>query len=135
MPAKGDQPRGSTFAANAAGAPFNGEDRRRHDRVGFATKAWIHEVEPGCLPSEGQTADASDISRSGIGLRCRRMYYVGRLVIVMLHLPSGEVKFMSGLVRSSRYTYAGLYHVGIEFCPMPVGDHMNNWMRARARTT
>jgi hypothetical protein len=112
--------------------PFEGDDRRRHGRVGFSTRAWVHELQPGCAPDAGQLADAADLSRSGMGVRSRRMYYVGRTVIVMLMLPTGERKFMCGVVRSSRYTVAGMYHVGIEFCPMPAGEHINEWMRTRS---
>ena len=109
------------------------DERRAHGRVGFTTRVWVHELDDSNAPGEGHVADAADISRSGMGFRSRRMYYIGRTIVIILTL-STERKPMFGIVRSSRYTYGGQHHVGVEFCAKPPGDRLHAWIEARMRS-
>jgi len=98
--------------------------------VTLAAKVWIFEMDDSGMPGSGQPGECMDISRSGLGMRARRMYYLGRKVIVMLNLPNLSPKFMCGTVRTSRYCNGGLYHIGVELCAMPTGKSVAMWMQS-----
>ncbi len=107
------------------------ESLRRHERMAFGARIVLYELTTDFVPGPPAQAEGADLSRSGIGVRSRRMYYTERVVLVRIPLRCGGAYFKCGVVRSSVYAGAGMYHVGIEFREMPPGDGLASWMRAR----
>lgn len=103
-------------------------ERRRHERIAFTTSVVLLELDSGDCPMGEFPGEAVDISRSGLGVRSRRMYHVGRKVLIMLVIPGHESRYKCGFVRSSRYAGAGQYHVGVEFCETPCAARLSAWI-------
>lgn len=104
-------------------------NRRGHARLPFGVRVTLHELDETGTPTEGAPCEGHDISRSGMGVRSRRMYYAGRKVIVAVAVPGMQPRYMCGEVKYSRYTYRGLYHVGIELCAMPQTEAVRSWVQ------
>jgi c-di-GMP-binding flagellar brake protein YcgR len=83
-------------------------------------------------PQAPWRAVTTDISRSGIGLRTRRIVVPGRRVLITLRIPGGQAKFLHGEVRHASYESAGAYRVGVEFEAMPGTDEVRYWVAARS---
>lgn len=131
MSSAGEQP----LADNGATSPEESGDsslnRRGHARLPFGVRITVHELDETGTPAEGSQCEGHDISRSGLGVRSRKMYYPGRKVLIAVSVPGIQPKYMCGEVKYSRYTYRGLYHVGIELCPMPQTETIRTWMLTR----
>ncbi len=121
---------GGANAAPRAGAA-TAETLRRHERMTFGARVVLYELSTDFVPGPPAQAEGADLSRSGLGVRSRRMYYTDRVVLVRIPLRCGGAYFKCGVIRSSVYAGSGLYHVGIEFREMPPGDGLASWMRAR----
>lgn len=106
------------------------ENRRQHSRVPFGVRLMVYELDDADHPSDPCQCHGHDISRSGMGIRTRRMFYTGRRVIVAVNVPKMAPRFLCGIVRYSRYAFSGLYHVGVEFCPMPRSEAIRAWLQA-----
>jgi hypothetical protein len=104
---------------------------RRHERLNFAVKVMLYELASDNVPGAPAGGESVDLSRSGIGVRSRRMYYKDRVVLVRIPLRYGGAYFKCGVVRSAVYAADGMYHIGIEFTAMPGGEALAGWMRAR----
>lgn len=119
-------------APEAADLLHSDQNRREHGRTSFGVQLLIHELDEAGNPGEPSTCTGFDISRSGLGIRSRRMFYEGRKVLIQVILPTVRPRYLCGIVKYSRYTYKGTYHIGIEFCPLPQTDGMRTWLRAIA---
>lgn len=104
-------------------------NRRRHDRRDFAVGVLVHELNSEHVPGKGHPAESVDLSRSGIGVRSRRMYYTGTAVVLIIKLKS-ENRVKCGVVRTSRYAGGGMYQSGIEFTHTPPGARLHAWLEA-----
>lgn len=105
------------------------DSRRQHSRRLFDHEVLVFEVDRGHVQKPGVSCRARDISRSGIALRCKRMIYAGRCVLVRLELPERGVRVLYGVVRHARYDDAGLYHLGVEFERIPESSEIQMWLR------
>lgn len=124
--AVGGSPNGALQPADLAAA----NNRRGHARLPFGVRVAVHELDDVGVPGEATVCEGHDISRSGVGLRSRKMFYEGRKVILSLTIPSMQPKYMCGVVKYSRYTYRGLYHVGIQLCALPQTESVRAWMQS-----
>lgn len=104
-------------------------NRRRHDRAEFAVCVLVHELNSEHVPGKGHPAESVDLSRSGIGVRSKRMYYAGTAVVLIIQLKN-EKRVKCGVVRTSRYSGGGLYQSGIEFTHTPPGARLHAWLDA-----
>ncbi|GIK18276.1 MAG: hypothetical protein AMXMBFR77_10640 [Phycisphaerales bacterium] len=79
-------------------------------------------------PSEPWEAVSLDLSRSGVGLRSRRMVHKGRLVLLAVP-PKGNRpgRLYCGKVMQSRYAEGIGYIVGLRFEECPEGIHIDRW--------
>lgn len=102
-------------------APLDGEgeDRRLHRRVAFRTRVSVFEVDDAGARTSHVACETLNLSKSGIGLLARRMFYRGRRMVIRVQLPGGRTRSLFGEVRYSRYADGGRYHVGVRFCPPP----------------
>lgn len=123
-------PKSETGAAK----PKSGINKRQHERQHLGLEgavAFEHAVEE--APAEGIPCEVFDISRSGVGIRCRKMMYAGRRVFVII--PTGEdspPRILYGDIRYARYAERGLYHVGIKFMPVPTSHGIKDWLAEQA---
>lgn len=96
-------------------------NRRDHPRVPLNAVVLMHEMNGPLTAGLPWECQAVDISRSGIGLRSRRMLYDGRRVMVAFRVPGQAVRVVFGVVRYSRYDAGGFYRVGVRFAAPPAG--------------
>ncbi len=116
----------------AAPSALSSINRRRHDRVDLDLPSLVTEIDEFGTPGNPWNARVVDLSRSGVGLRSRRMVHLGRKVFVQIFAPDGEErKLLFGLVRQSRYADGGGYAVGIEFHPMLTTSTIRAWVSSR----
>lgn len=117
----------STDAAPAATGRNKRVHERQHIGLGGAT-AFEHDTNE--APKAGLSCEVFDISRSGIGVRCRRMMYAGKGVFVRLAATADGAcpAMLYGEVRYSRYAERGLYHIGIKFVPIPHTHVIKVWL-------
>lgn len=102
--------------------------RRAHDRRGVELPVFLAELHRGGEPGEPWEAMSLDLSRSGVGLRSRRMVHHGRLVLLAVP-PRGDRpgRLYCGRVMQSRYAEGVGYIVGIRFEQCPKGAHIDLW--------
>jgi hypothetical protein len=130
-----DSPSKATTKATAAApaatpipAPAAVANRRRHERLEFSARVSIHELSSDDIPGDPQTAEAFDLSRSGIGLRTKRMFYVGTPVLIHIQLRTQRT-YKRGVVRFSKYTSGGWHLCGVEFTNAPGTERLKGWIR------
>lgn len=114
---------------DAAEVLISSDNRRKHERSVFDVRLLVHELDESGSPGPGCVCDGYDISRSGMGLRSRRLYYKGGKVIVQILLRNQQPRYLCGEVKYSRYRSGGPYHVGIEFCALPDTVAFQAWQR------
>jgi hypothetical protein len=93
----------------AAGA----ENRRRQPRIAMRTKMSLILLS-GLAPSSVEIF-TRNISSSGIGFVCRRMFRAGERVVVPLRIPRIPPKMVLARVTFSRYIGGGYHEMGAEF--------------------
>lgn len=107
-------------------------NKRRHERTAFTAQVQVFEIDDsGAVVSSGVDARAFDLSRGGIGLHARRMYYAKARVALLIPRTAEGPRILAGVVRYSRYLDKGLYHIGVEFRALPTTLVFTNWMQAR----
>jgi hypothetical protein len=110
-------------------------NKRRHDRAPFTAGVQIFEMDDsGTVTSGGVDARAFDLSRSGIGLHARRMYYAKSRVLLCVTLAGGERRALAGIVKYTRYLDRGLYHIGVEFGVLPTSGSLRTWCQQQQIT-
>jgi hypothetical protein len=121
-------PPGSSLPAGASVV-----NRRRHDRLDFAAQVLVHELNNEHVPGKGHAAESVNLSRSGIGVRSKLMYYTGTEVVLIIQLKTDR-RVKCGVVRSSRYAGGGMYQSGIEFTQTPPGARLHAWLESHPAT-
>lgn len=111
-----------------AGAPVTAS-KRSHERQELITSAVMYEFDDHGDIGAGFARETIDISRSGMGIRSRRMAHAGRCVIIRVKLATEEQRVFFGRVRYSRYDARGQYHIGIRFENRPTGSTVRRWLR------
>lgn len=84
-------------------------------------------------PGTTWTARGRRLSRSHVEIRSRRMSYPGRRVLLAVHLVDSEPTPLFGIVRSCQYEGEGLYHITLDFVPVPARAEVKDWIQARGR--
>lgn len=109
----------------AVEAPVN---RRRHERVPLERPSRLFEMDDQGVIGAGVDCTAVDLSRSGLGVSCRRLTHVGKVVAVVLSVPGGPPRVFFGVVRHARYTGPNAYAIGIEFIEPPKKAGVDGWI-------
>jgi hypothetical protein len=106
--------------------------RRDYDRLSFESTATITELDEFGSPGASWRVRLSDLSRSGLGLRSRRMVHLGRRVLLELRTTEARgTKVLFGTVRQSRYSEGEGYVVGIAFKALPRTTVIRDWLASR----
>ena len=106
-------------------------NRRLHSRHEMGRTARATELDENGLPGAPWECELLDISRSGLGIRSRRLVQVGRVLLVELESGQSEARVLCGIVRQSRYESGQGHILGIQFRAMPRGPAIERWMCER----
>lgn len=96
--------------------------------VTFRAELDITEIDTRGRPGVVWTGRASDLSRSQMAFRSRRMCYEGRELLVAVHLVDDRPVPLYGMVARSEYDGDGLYRTVIDLLPLPESDAIRNWV-------
>lgn len=102
--------------------------RRKFERTACVTSGAIHAILADERVNDGCSCTVRDISQSGLGLACRRMFTIGTQVIVLLRFKVGQSRPYFGIVRQCRYDGKALYAIGIEFTSSVQSESITRWM-------
>lgn len=94
---------------------LGGAERRNHERAGINRPGMLAELDSDGHPGLEVACETVDISRGGLGVRCKRMIAPGRMVRVRLIGAGGAPTALFGIVRACRYIGDGMHLVGIQF--------------------
>lgn len=72
-----------------------------------------------------------ELSRSHLVLRSRRMCYVGKQILVAIHLIDDRPVPLLGRVFSCEYDGDGQYKIGLDLHPIPERPEIRDWILAR----
>lgn len=105
-------------------------DGRTSARPSFPFKADldIAELDERGRPGATWQAKASELSRSHMVFRSRRMCYEGRELLVAVHLVDDRPMAMFGTVHKSEYDGDGLYKTTINLGQLPETDAAHAWV-------
>lgn len=106
------------------------ENRRRHPRIVMSTPVTVHEIDEQFVIGPAFSAQAQDLSRSGLGLTTRRMIHNQRTLAVIFRLPGKPADVYFGVAQHVRYASEGEYHVGVEFSSAPANADVAQWLES-----
>ena len=107
--------------------------RRRFSRTVINTTVEVYEARDAKQIGEPFEGTAVDIGRGGMRLRCRRPLMDGTLIFVRLPLAGGKWKLLFGEVRHALYADSGMYHMGVQFVPIPTQHEYQEWIEELTR--
>lgn len=116
--------------------PSAEESRRRvvaaQERgVPFAAELDVCELDERERPGVTWSARARELSRSSLTFRSRRMCYVGRLLLVAVHLIDDHPAPLFGEVTLCDYEGEGEYEIQIGLLPVPQRPEVHLWLEER----
>ncbi len=97
----------------------------------FIAELHLAELDDRHRPGGVWAGRALEISRSHLTLRSRRMCYLGRELIVIVHLVDDRPVALFGTVRACEYDGEGLYKTRLELGTIPDDPALAAWIRAR----
>jgi hypothetical protein len=111
-------------------------NRRLFDRHAVNRACRVTELDQLGNPGASWECRIVDLSRSGLGLRSRRMAYQGRHILVEIPAATDRpAKVLFGVIRQSRYSEGEGYAIGVEFRAMPQSTVVRNWLSQRGLQT
>lgn len=99
----------------------------------FSAELDASEIDERLRPGPVWTARARELSRSHIIIASRRMCYVGRVVIMAIHLIDAEPTPLFGRVIDCEYDGDGLYRLDIDLLECPEHREIKTWLEVRTR--
>ena len=109
--------------ANAAAKPRAGH--------AFDAELDVSELDDRERPGPTWTGRGRELGRSHLILRSRRMCYVGRHLVVAIHLIDDRPVPLMGRVYSCDYDGDGQYRIAIDLLPIPERTEIRDWIMAR----
>ncbi len=94
---------------------LGGSERRQFERTGMSRQGMLAELDSDGHPGLEVSCETVDISRGGLGVRCKRMVAPGRMVRVRFAGANGQAAVLFGVVRACRYCGDGMHLVGLQF--------------------
>jgi hypothetical protein len=94
----------------------------------FEAELDIAEIDERGRPDHPWTARARQLSRSNIVIRSRRMCYLGREVVLAVHLIDGAPVALFGRVVLCDYDGEGQYVVDIDLISLPDRPELRDWI-------
>jgi c-di-GMP-binding flagellar brake protein YcgR len=107
--------------------------RRRFARLPINTTVEVYEARDAKQIGEPFEGIAVDIGRGGMCLRSRRPLLGGQLIFIRMPMPGGKWKLLFGEVRHNRYADSGMYHMGVQFTPIPTQQEYQEWIEMLTR--
>ena len=94
----------------------------------FDANLEVAEVDDRGRPQHAWLARAQKLSRSNIVFRSRRMCYIGREIILAIHLIDGSPVGLYGRVNSCDYDGDGQYVVDVDLVTLPNRPELHAWI-------
>lgn len=107
------------------------DDAPRSVGVRFDAQLDVCELDDRGRPGLTWTAQARELSRSHIAFRSRRMCYVGRRILMAVHLIDDRPVPLCGHVSHCMYDGEGMYRVEIELARVPNRADITAWLAER----
>lgn len=82
-------------------------------------------------PGPTWSGKGRELSRSHLILRSRRMSYVGRQMLLAVHLIDDQPVPLFGRVFLCEYDGDGQYKIGLDLFPVPERPEIRDWVLAR----
>lgn len=82
-------------------------------------------------PGPTWTGKGRELSRSHMVVRSRRMSYVGRQILVAIHLIDDRPVPLLGRVYVCEYDGDGQYKLGLDLLPIPERPEIRDWIMGR----
>lgn len=123
--AAGSVPANAGPAASLRAAPGRPQSRSFHAEVDCS------ELDDRDRPGATWVAHTTSISRSSITLRSRRMCYVGRQVVMAVHLIDDRPSALFGRVVSCEYDAEGMHVLDLDLLPVPTSAPVLAWLNDR----
>jgi hypothetical protein len=97
----------------------------------FDAELDLAEMDDRGRPGPVWTGKGKAISRSNLIFRSRRMCYIGRTILMAVHLIDDKPVALIGTVQACDYDGDGQYKVDIDLIPMPDDPEIARWLTAR----
>jgi hypothetical protein len=110
-----------------------GKVRPRPGGMPFDSELDLCEIDDRDRPGATWTGRARELSRSHLVFRSRRMCYVGRRILVAVHLIDDRPVRLAGRVYLCEYDADGQYKVGIDLTPVPEQPPIQEWYARHGR--
>lgn len=118
-----------------AGKPASAGSRGKVRPAGarFDAELDITELDDRERPGPTWTGKGRELSRSHLVLRSRRMSYVGRTMLVAIHLIDDRPVPLFGRVYQCEYDGDGQYKIGLDLLPVPERPETRDWIMSRGQ--
>ncbi|MBC7772908.1 MAG: PilZ domain-containing protein [Pyrinomonadaceae bacterium] len=100
---------------------------RQHERKAVVSTLLIHEVETDGTVGAGIDGQGCDFSRSGMGIRVKRLLHPGKLLLIRLKINGKPDTVAYGIVRNVNYV-SGVCRTGVQFTPAPDSPSLRRWL-------
>lgn len=108
-----------------------GKIRPRPGGMEFDAELDLSELDDRNRPGPVWAGRGRELSRSHLIFRSRRMCYVGRRIVVAVHLIDDRPVRLAGKVYFCEYDSDGLYRVGMDLMPVPESREVQDWFEGR----
>ncbi|MEM0982491.1 MAG: hypothetical protein AAGI17_00925 [Planctomycetota bacterium] len=99
----------------------------------FEAELDVAELDDRDRPGPAWAARAIELSGSNIVLESRRMCYVGKHILIAVHLIDDEPVPLAGVVHSCEYAESGQYVVDVDLERFPDDSFAHTWLKERQR--
>jgi hypothetical protein len=107
------------------------EEAERRVGVRFDAELDVAELDDRGRPGMPWTAQARELSRSGLAIRTRRMCYIGRILLIAVHLIDDSPVPLCGRVVHCAYDGDGMYRVELDLQRIPSRPNISAWLATR----
>ncbi|GEM_PF-1599392 len=94
----------------------------------FRAELDITEIDTRGRPGTVWTGRATELSRSNLSFRSRRMCYEGRELLIAVHLVDDHPVPLYGMVSKCEYDGDGLYRTSVNLLPLPESEAIRTWV-------
>lgn len=119
--------KGQTAAASVEAS------RRRFERTKINTQVQVYLAKGSERIDTPIDCIAVDIGRGGMCLRSRRPMIAGSFAFVRLPLAQKKWKLLFGEIMHTEYADSGMYHMGMQFAPIPSTSEYQEWIESLTR--
>lgn len=125
----------SSAESRGSGTPPPASKSGGKSAFSFKAELDLAELDERGRPGANWAGRATDLSRSQLTFRSRRMCYDGRELMIAVHLVDDRPVALFGTVQRSDYDGDGLYKTVINLGSLPETDAVHAWVTALAPRT